>query len=113
MVSIGIEALAAHEASNWKRNLLIASGYSLVDPDILDLSNAVVFNPSNSYTNAYSLESYFAQVNYDLNKKYFLSGTVRRDGSSRFVRDKWGTFGSVGAAWLISNEDFMSISNYF
>jgi len=103
----GIEALAAHEASNWRRSLLIASGYNLVDPDLLDLSNAVVFNPSNSYTNAYSLESYFAQVNYDFSKKYFLSGTIRRDGSSRFREDKWGTFGSVGAAWLISSENFM------
>jgi len=103
-----VEALAAHEASNWSQNLLTASGNNLVDPNLEDLSNAVVFNPSNSYTNAYSLESYFAQINYDFAKKYFLSGTIRRDGSSRFREDKWGTFGSVGAAWLISNENFMS-----
>ncbi|MCJ8166975.1 SusC/RagA family TonB-linked outer membrane protein [Pontibacter sp. E15-1] len=103
-----VEALAAHEATNWSRNILTASGYSLVDPQIEDLSNAVVQNPSNSYTEEYSLESYFAQVNYDFNKKYFLSTTIRRDGSSRFRKDKWGTFGSVGAAWLVSNEDFMN-----
>ncbi|MHA6246529.1 SusC/RagA family TonB-linked outer membrane protein [Pontibacter sp. CAU 1760] len=105
--SHNIEALAAHESTNWKRNILSASGYSLVDPNIEDLSNAVVQNPSNSYTDEYSLESYFGQVNYDLDKKYFLSATIRRDGSSRFRKDKWGTFGSVGAAWLVSEEDFM------
>lgn len=108
-----LEALAAHEASNWRQNLLIASGYNLVDPNILDMSNAVVFNPSNSYSNAYSLESYFGQINYDFNKKYFVSGTIRRDGSSRFRNNKWGTFGSVGAAWLVSNEDFMSSQTIF
>ncbi len=102
-----IEALAAHEATDWSRNVLTASGYNLVDPNLEELNNAVVFNPSSSYTNQYALESYFAQVNYDFNKTYFLSGTVRRDGSSRFRKDKWGTFGSVGAAWLISNERFM------
>ncbi|RNI26189.1 SusC/RagA family TonB-linked outer membrane protein [Rufibacter latericius] len=103
-----VEALAAHEATNWEQNVSTASGYALVDNYEEDLSNAVVFNPSNSYTNEYALESYFGQINYDFNKKYFLSATIRRDGSSRFLEDKWGTFGSVGTAWLISSEDFMS-----
>ncbi|RIJ36703.1 SusC/RagA family TonB-linked outer membrane protein [Pontibacter oryzae] len=102
-----VEALAAHEATNWKRNILDASGYSLVDPLLEDLNNAIVKNPSASYTDEYSLESYFGQINYDFDKKYFLSTTLRRDGSSRFRKDKWGTFGSVGAAWLVTNEDFM------
>jgi hypothetical protein len=67
-----------------------------------------VKNPTqNTYTDAYTLESYFSQANYDFGKKYFLSATIRRDGSSRFVQNKWGTFGSVGAAWVVTNEDFM------
>ncbi|ALI99423.1 SusC/RagA family TonB-linked outer membrane protein [Rufibacter tibetensis] len=105
----GIEALAAHEATDYEQNIFSASGYRLVDPNILELSNAVVKNPTqNSYTTRYTLESYFGQVNYDFAKKYFLSATIRRDGSSRFVNEKWGTFGSLGAAWLVSGEDFMS-----
>ncbi len=102
-----LEFLAAHEATQWTRNRLISSGYNLVDPDLLDISNAVVTNPSNSYSDEYALESYFGQANYDFDDTYFLSATIRRDGSSRFRNDKWGTFGSVGAAWLISNEGFM------
>lgn len=103
-----LEVMAAHEATSWKQNVFSASGYNLVRDDLLELSNTVVKNPTqNSYTNAYGLESYFAQANYDLDKKYFLSATIRRDGSSRFTKDKWGTFGSVGAAWMVSNEDFM------
>ncbi len=109
----GFEAIAAHEASRWERSMLIASGYNLVDPNLLDLNNAVVSNPNSAYTDAYALESYFGQVNYDFNKTYFLSGTIRRDGSSRFRDHKWGTFGSVGAAWLISNESFMDNMTIF
>ena len=108
-----IEVLAAHEATNWNRNILSASGYNLVDPNLLDISNAIVTNPSNSYTDEYALESYFAQANYDLARTYFISATIRRDGSSRFLEDKWGTFGSIGAAWLISNEDFMDGQSIF
>ncbi|MBJ6117293.1 SusC/RagA family TonB-linked outer membrane protein [Pontibacter sp. BT310] len=107
------EALVAHEATDWKQSTMTASGYNLVDPDIEDLNNAVVKNPSTGFTNQYSLESYFGQVNYDLAKKYFVSGTIRRDGSSRFRKDKWGTFGSVGLGWLISSEDFMANQSIF
>src|SRR5690606_25143306 len=45
--------------------------------------------------------------------RYFLSGTIRRDGSSRFLKDKWGTFGSIGAAWVLTNEEFMANQNTF
>src|SRR5699024_1483312 len=42
-------------------------------------------------------------------RKYYLSGSWRRDGSSRFHPDrKWGNFYSVGASWVISNEDFFN-----
>lgn len=103
-----VEVMAAHEANRWTNNVFSASGYRLIQPNLLELSNTVVKNPTqNSYTDAFTLESYFSQANYDFDKKYFLSATIRRDGSSRFVDDKWGTFGSVGAAWMVTNEDFM------
>ncbi len=101
------EALAAHEYQKFKIGYLNASRYNLVDNNSEDLNNGVVSNPSESYSEAYRLESYFGQINYDYKGKYFLSGSIRRDGSSRFVKDKWGTFGSVGAGWLVSKEDFM------
>jgi TonB-linked SusC/RagA family outer membrane protein len=105
------EALAAHEATAYKFNYLNASRFNLVQNDSEDLNNGVVSNPSTSYSETYKLDSYFGQVNYDYKRKYFLSGSLRRDGSSRFVKSKWGTFGSVGAGWLISSEDFMQNQN--
>lgn len=108
-----LEVLAAHEATEWNQDLVDISAFSLVDPDLEDFNNAVVSNPIESWSENYSLESYFGQVSYDLNKTYFISASIRRDGSSRFVKEKWGTFGSIGAGWLISNESFMQTQGIF
>ena len=55
-----------------------------------------------------SIEGYFSRLNYSFNDKYYLSASVRRDGSSVFDRDaRWGTFYSVGASWRIDQEKFM------
>jgi TonB-dependent starch-binding outer membrane protein SusC len=54
------------------------------------------------------LQSYFGRVNYNLSDKYILTATLRVDGSSRFgANNKYGYFPSVGAAWRLSNENFI------
>lgn len=50
--------------------------------------------------------SYFARLNYGYDDRYMLMFTIRRDGSSKY-NEKWGTFPSVGAAWTLTNEEFM------
>jgi len=61
-----------------------------------------------SNTTSWSLESLISRINYDYKGKYILSGSMRRDGSSRFGNEKkWGTFPSISAGWLISNEEFL------
>jgi TonB-linked SusC/RagA family outer membrane protein len=65
----------------------------------------------NTTQSAYNstLASFFGRVSYDFNEKYYLSATLRRDGSSRFTGDnKWGTFYSVSAGWAIKDEPFLS-----
>ncbi|WP_448519701.1 SusC/RagA family TonB-linked outer membrane protein [Rhodoflexus sp.] len=55
------------------------------------------------------LMSYFLTANYGYKDRYFVSATVRRDGSSRFGTDnRWGNFWSLGSSWVISDEDFMA-----
>lgn len=55
----------------------------------------------------YSLLSYFGRFSYNYDSKYFLSGTLRTDGSSRFgPSNKWGTFPSVSAGWALSQENW-------
>lgn len=59
--------------------------------------------PSENY-----LVSFYARGNYVFKNRYLLTGTVRRDGSSRFHKDhRWGTFTSVAGAWTITEESFM------
>ncbi len=50
--------------------------------------------------------SYFARLNYDYANKYYLMFTMRADGSSKY-QEQWGYFPSVGASWVISEEEFM------
>jgi TonB-dependent starch-binding outer membrane protein SusC len=55
------------------------------------------------------LESGFFRGNFSWDNKYVLTGTIRADGSSKFLGDqRWGTFPSFAAAWNISKESFMS-----
>ncbi|WP_455626124.1 SusC/RagA family TonB-linked outer membrane protein [Parabacteroides sp.] len=55
--------------------------------------------------------SWFGRVSYDYQGKYLLSATMRADGSSKY-QEKWGYFPSIGAAWNISEEDFMKDQNW-
>ncbi len=103
------EALAAHESNSWERKIATASKEKMVHPDIDDLNNfVIVSSPPTSYTDQVRLESYFGQVNYNYGNKYYFSGSVRRDGSSRFIgKNQWDNFGSVGLSWVVTKESFM------
>ncbi|MCP9765681.1 SusC/RagA family TonB-linked outer membrane protein [Lacihabitans soyangensis] len=55
-----------------------------------------------------SILSYFGRLNYNFAGKYLLTGTLRRDGSSRFLgANRWGTFPSFAAAWNLTEESFL------
>lgn len=58
----------------------------------------------------FSVQSVFARFNFDYKNKYLFEANVRADGSSRFKNDKWGTFPSFSAGWILSEEDFLSDS---
>ena len=54
-----------------------------------------------------SLTSYLGRINYDYAGKYIFSGTIRRDGSSRFTEvNRWGVFPSASVGWRMSKENF-------
>ncbi|WP_276502784.1 SusC/RagA family TonB-linked outer membrane protein [Terrimonas pollutisoli] len=60
---------------------------------------------SEKYT--WSILSYLARLNYNFNNKYYLTASIRTDGSSRFgANKKYGVFPSAAVAWRISDEDF-------
>lgn len=68
--------------------------------------------PSGSYAE-YRTESYLGRIRYNYWDKYFFEASLRRDGADRFSKDnRWGTFWSVGASWIISKEKFMENINW-
>ncbi len=61
-----------------------------------------------------ALLSFFGKADYNFANRYFLSFTLRRDGSSRLgPANRWGTFPAVGVGWRVSEEPFMAGSQTF
>ncbi|MFD1768646.1 SusC/RagA family TonB-linked outer membrane protein [Sphingobacterium suaedae] len=70
--------------------------------------NAAVSTISSTEATKNLMLSYFGRVQYAFDNKYLLSGSIRRDGSSRFgANTKWGWFPSLSAGWRVSEEAFM------
>lgn len=102
-----IQVLAGYEIED--RNLLLQSmsAKSYSTDKLPELANG---QPYNSYSATYgaSIMSYLANVNYNYDNTYYLSGSFRRDGSSRLGADnRWANFWSVSAAWRLTGEDFL------
>lgn len=105
-----IEAMIGHESYSFVRSQFTGSRQGQITDGNDEFANFAVTNSLNSSTDQYAVEGAFiSRVNYDYNGKYFLSGSMRRDGSSRFAKEsRWGNFYSVGASWRMENEDFIS-----
>ncbi|MDE5622067.1 MAG: SusC/RagA family TonB-linked outer membrane protein, partial [Alistipes sp.] len=105
-----VDILLGHEMYNRKQYGLYANKTVMFSPDNLELSGATVDSSrSGSSVLEYNNEGYFFRAQYDYDGKYYFSGSYRRDASSRFHPDhRWGNFWSMGAAWIISKENFMA-----
>jgi len=67
----------------------------------------VIYTEFPKFEDKWSLISYLSRLNYDYKDKYIISGSVRRDGSSRFGENtKWGWFPTVSGAWRVNKESF-------
>lgn len=93
---------------------ILAEGSGFASDDLPNVGSAST--PITASENIYdwALESQFARVNYDYDKRYLFEGSFRRDGSSRFGANKrYGTFYALSGGWLISNEKFFNKDNKF
>lgn len=84
-------------------------------------SNALMMNINAAKTKIFSdiiskdykYIALFGRINYQLDNKYIINVTARRDGSSRFgPNNRFANFGAVGAAWLFSKENFLSNTSW-
>lgn len=105
-----LEILGGYELYKLKIQSLEGQNDHLYDPFIGELGNAdgTKSKKTTSFTADYVTQGFLARVQYNYGERYFVSGSYRRDASSRFAEGhRWGDFGSVGAAWLLSEEPFM------
>lgn len=105
-----IDVLAGHENYSYTYNFLTATRTGFPFEGIHELAPASTGEGSNSYENNDRIESWLGRVNYDYADRYYISASVRRDGSSRFHPDtRWGTFWSLGGSWRMSEESFLQV----
>ena len=105
--------LAGYEQSQYKYQYHYGYNTHLYDPFIGELGNATGAETNNlsSYTQQRLIKSWIGRAQYDLFSRYFLSASIRRDGNSRFADGhRWGTFGSIGGAWLINKESWFDVN---
>lgn len=87
---------AYSEGQTDSRLLLLPHGTTVAPGDLGDSFGEEVAN------------SLFANAEYNYKEKYYVTGSIRRDGSSKFAPGhRWGTFWSAGAKWNLKKEDFL------
>ena len=106
--------LAGYEAIKNENTFLEGgiNGYISTDPDVRYINNALA-DPGTRrvFSNGgfSQLNSIFGKVDYTFDDRYILSGTLRRDGSSRFgENNRFGVFPAFSAGWRLSSESFMA-----
>lgn len=95
------------QKENYESNFLTSNKYpnNLV-PNLSAVSGQITNGSSDSYQ--WSLISYLARVNYNYKSKYYVTASIRTDGSSRFgSENKYGVFPSAALAWRLSDEAFL------
>lgn len=100
--------LGGFEAQETVSESSSASGTQFPNQSLRTLNSASAEFAISGSKSEYTFVSAFSRANYNYDGKYFLSASLRRDGSSRFGADnRWGTFYSFGGSWVASNEAFL------
>ncbi|HPF52327.1 MAG TPA: TonB-dependent receptor [Draconibacterium sp.] len=103
-----VQVLGGYEAEGltYKTMEGVAENYSTYK--LPDLSNGQELSVGSSSSSS-NLMSFLGNMNYNFDNKYYVSASIRSDGSSRLgTNTRWGTFWSTSGAWRISQEGFLS-----
>ncbi|RAJ75006.1 TonB-linked SusC/RagA family outer membrane protein [Chitinophaga dinghuensis] len=102
-----LEAFGGYEAQQVRSSDIGLSKTNFI-PNSFTLSNAAVLVDGTNTATGNTLTGLFSNFSYSYHSKYYLSASLRRDGSSRFGAEKrYGNFWSLGASWNIISESFM------
>lgn len=83
-------------------------GYGYTNDNLINSIGSAPLRQGNDGYGQYKYASIFGRINYNWGDKYLLNLSARRDGSSRFGPGKqYGNFGSIGAAWIFTEENWL------
>ena len=103
-----VDVLLGHENYSWNKKYARVMNTNAAIEGLRALSNFVLNTDTEGYFEDYRTESYLGRLRYNYDEKYFFDFSLRRDGSSKFHKDKrWGNFFSAGVNWNIKKENFM------
>ncbi|MCW3162145.1 SusC/RagA family TonB-linked outer membrane protein [Chryseobacterium oryctis] len=109
-----INLLGGQEFYHYEYQTISGSRSQFSLPYYYEPNAAALLGSFSGYSDKLGLLSFLGKVEYDYQNKYFVSGSVRADASSRFSpENRWGIFWSVGGSWKLSNEDFIKNLNTF
>lgn len=108
-----LNLMAGHELYSYALNYTYAYGEGIMSLGQYELASATTNWANDSNRTRYALLSFFGKADYNFAGRYYLSASIRRDGSSRFSKQsRWGNFWSVGASWRATGEDFLKDSGW-
>jgi TonB-linked SusC/RagA family outer membrane protein len=103
-----LNVMLGQEAQKTIQKVAYLSGSNYPVEDMPQVQLAATPSSASTTMDRLTLMSWFANAEYDYANKYYVSASLRADGSSRFAKNsRWGVFASVGAKYRISSEAFM------
>ncbi|WP_266206130.1 SusC/RagA family TonB-linked outer membrane protein [Pontibacter kalidii] len=110
---LNTEAMVGYAYYQDKYNFSVAQGTEFPSDDFKHITSATV-TTADGDANKYSMESYIGRVMLDYKGRYFLSSSLRYDGSSKFHEDnRYAYFPSVSAGWVFTDEEFFPTAEWF
>lgn len=104
-----VDALVGHEYYDQNVKYLEGDARYEFSPYVQELYAYADRYDNTSYSTKYNVEGFFGRAQYNYDEKYFGSFSYRRDGSSYFAKkNRWGSFWSIGGAWIISKEKWFN-----
>lgn len=103
-----LDAFVSHENYLLSRQVGQVARTGFTDLAYKEPGAGAVNESSDGFLDELAMESYIASVSYNFKRKYNFTANFRRDASSRFSPTaRWGNFYSVGAGWIMTEEDFL------
>ena len=104
------EVLAGFTNQQFRQEFTRLQGDTYADDRLPTIQGALNISRGGTFNgvNQWSLTSLLSRLTYNYKGKYLFTAAIRGDGSSRFgANNRWGTFPSVSAGWVVTDEDFM------